>query len=115
LLSNKAAECGYKIPQDLEQRAIGRLWSRIISLRLNGQTHPVESDRSTKLIYQGIRSLWKYSDFNVPKRLVYSLWFIWVGWMPLPLAKPAIAWLYAPHQRPKLIDWTVTKFRQLVK
>lgn len=115
LLSNKAAECGYKIPQDLEQRAIGRLWSRIISLRLNGKTHPVESDRSTKLIYQGIRSLWKYSDFNVPKRLVYSLWFIWVGWMPLTLAKPAIAWLYAPHQRPKLIDWTVTKFRQLVK
>lgn len=114
LLSNKAAELGYKMPPDLEQRAIGRLWSRIISLRLNNQAHPVTSDRSTILIYQGIRSLWKYSDFNFPKRLVYSIWFIWVGLMPLALAKPAIAWLYAPHQRPKLIDWTVTKFRQLV-
>ncbi len=114
LLSNKAAEFGYKIPPDLEQRAIGRLWSRIISLRLNGQTHPVKSDRSIKLIYQGIRSLWKYSDFNLAKRLFYSVWFFWVGLMPLSLAKPAIAWLYAPHQRPKLVAWMVTKFRQLV-
>ena len=113
LLVKKARELGYEIPTDLEQRGVGRLWSRIISLRLNGQTHPVKSDRPTKLIYQGIRSLWKYSDFNLPKRLVYSIWFIWVGSMPLSLAKPAIAWLYAPHQRPKLIDWTVNKFRQL--
>lgn len=114
LLTSKARELGYEIPLDLEQRDIGRLWSRIISLRLNGQTHPVKSDYSSKLIYQGIRSLWKYSDFNIPKRLVYSIWFIWVGLMPLPLAKLAISWLYAPHLRPKLIDWTVTKFRQLV-
>ncbi len=113
LLTKKARELGYEIPTDLEHRGIGRLWSRIISLRLNGQNHPVKSDRSIELIYQGIRSLWKYSDFNVPKRLVYSIWFIWVGLMPLPLAKLAISWLYAPHQRPKLVDWTITKFRQI--
>ena len=114
LLTKKAQELGHEIPADLEQRGVGRLWSRIISLRLNAQTHPVQSDRSYQLIYWGIRSLWKYSDFNLPKRLVYSLWFVWVGLMPLSLAKPAIAWLYAPHQRPKLVDWAVTKFRQLV-
>ncbi|MGD1875415.1 MAG: glycosyltransferase family 2 protein [Mastigocoleus sp.] len=114
LLSSKAEEFGYDIPPDLEQRSIGRLWSRIISLRLNPQTHPVKSDRAIKLIYQGIRSLWKYSDFNLPKRLVYSIWFLWVGCMPLSLARPAIAWLYAPHQRPKLVDVAVSKFRQLV-
>lgn len=112
LLSHKAQEFGYQIPWDLEQRAIGRLWSRIISLRLNGDTHPVNSDRSIKLIYQGIRSLWKYSDFNTLKRLAYSIWFFWVGLMPLWLAKPAISWLYAPHQRPKFIEQGVRKFRQ---
>lgn len=114
LLTKKAQELGYKIPPDLEQRSIGRLWSRIISLRLNAQTHPVQSDRPEQLIYQGIRSLWKYSDFNLPKRIFYSLWFIWVGWMPLPLAKPAISWLYAPQHRPKLVSWTTNKLKMLI-
>ena len=114
LLTKKAREMGYEIPADLEQRSIGRLWSRIISLRLNAQTHPVRSDRSLKLIYQGIRSLWKYSDFNLPKRIFYSLWFVWVGLMPLPLAKPAISWLYSPQHRPKLVSWTTTKLRALM-
>lgn len=114
LITSKAQELGYQIPPDLEQRSIGRLWSRIISLRLNAQNHPVQSDRSIQLIYQGIRSLWKYSNFNLPKRIFYSLWFIWVGLMPLPLAKPAISWLYAPHHRPKLISWTTTKLKELM-
>lgn len=111
LLVQKANELGYELPKDLEQRAIGRLWSRIISLRLGTQKHPIPSDRPLPLIYWGIRSLWKYSDFNWQKRLIYSLWFIWVGLMPLPLAKPAITWLYAPQFRPKAIDWTITKIR----
>lgn len=111
LLELKAKELGYKLPKDLEQRSIGRLWSRIISLRLDPQQHPVVSDRSIVLIYQGIRSLWKYSHFNWQKRTIYSLWFIWVGLMPLPLAKPAIAWLYAPQFRPKAIDWTINRIR----
>ena len=115
LLEQKAKELGHELPQDLEQRSIGRLWSRIISLRLEPQKHPVASDRSLTLIYQGIRCLWKYSHFNWQKRIFYSLWFIWVGLMPLPLAKPAISWLYAPQVRPKLIDWAITKVRFFIK
>lgn len=114
LITQKAQELGYEIPADLEQRSIGRLWSRIISLRLNEQTHPVANDSSYKLIYQGIRSLWKYSNFNFSKRLFYSLWFVWVGLMPLSLAKPAISWLYAPHHRPKLVGLTVTTLRKII-
>lgn len=114
LLVQKANELGYELPPDLEQRHIGRLWSRVISLRLEPQKHPVSSDRPLPLIYCGIRSLWRYSDFNWQKRLIYSLWFIWVGLLPLPMAKPAIAWLYTPHCRPKVIDWSLTKLRVLV-
>ncbi|MDB9537686.1 glycosyltransferase [Dolichospermum planctonicum CS-1226] len=114
LLTKKAKALGYELPNDLEQRSIGRLWSRIISLRLDSQNHPVASDRPLNLIYCGIRCLWKYSDFNWQKRLVYSLWFIWVGLMPLTLAKPIITWLFAPQHRPKLVDWTVTKIRALI-
>ncbi|MBD2141675.1 glycosyltransferase [Anabaena sp. FACHB-1250] len=114
LLTQKAKALGYEVPTDLEQRSLGRLWSRIISLRLDPQNHPVSSDRPLNLIYYGIRCLWKYSDFNWQKRLFYSLWFIWVGLMPLPLAEPIITWLFAPQHRPKLVDWTVTKIRALI-
>jgi glycosyltransferase involved in cell wall biosynthesis len=111
LLVQKANELGYGLPKDLEQRAIGRLWSRIISLRLDPENHPIPSDRPLSIVYWGIRSLWKYSDFNWQKRSLYSLWFIWVGFMPLFLAKPAITWLYAPHFRPKAIAWVITKIQ----
>jgi glycosyltransferase involved in cell wall biosynthesis len=114
LVTQKAKELGYKVPADLEQRSIGRLWSRIISLRLDPQQHPIKSDRPLNLIYCGIRCLWKYSDFNWQKRLFYSLWLVWVGLMPLPLAEPAMTWLYAPQHRPKLVDWTVNRIRVLV-
>jgi glycosyltransferase involved in cell wall biosynthesis len=113
LLVQKATELGYEVPADLEQRSIGRLWSRINSLRLDPVHHPVADDRAVTLVYQGIRCLWKYSDFNWQKRLIYSLWFLWVGFMPLFLAAPAITWLYAPHYRPKLISWTVQRLRTL--
>jgi glycosyltransferase involved in cell wall biosynthesis len=113
LLVKKATELGYEVPPDLEQRSIGRLWSRINSLRLDPVNHPVPEDRAHILVYQGIRSLWKYSDFNWQKRMIYSLWFLWVGFMPLPLAEPLITWLYAPHYRPKVINWTVQRLRTL--
>lgn len=115
LITQKAEEFGYDCPFDLDQRSIGRLWSRIISLRLDPQEHPIADDRGLNLIYYGIRSLWRYSDFNWQKRLFYSIWFIWVGLLPLPLATPAIAWLYAPQYRPKFIDWSVNKIRALTK
>jgi hypothetical protein len=35
--------------------------------------------------------------------------------MPVPLAKLGFTWLYAPHLRPKTIDWILIKIRTLVK
>jgi glycosyltransferase involved in cell wall biosynthesis len=115
LVIQTAKQFGYQYPPDLAQRSIGRLWSRIISLRLDPQGHPVPEDRALNLIYEGIRSLWKYSDFNSQKRLIYSVWFLWVGLLPLPLATPAITWLYSPQSRSKFIDWTINKIRVLTK
>ena len=115
LITQKAKELGCEYPTDLEQRSTGRLWSRIISLRLDPSGHPIPEDRALNLIYCGIRSLWKYSDFNWQKRLLYSIWFLWVGLLPLHLATPAITWLYAPQYRPKFIVWTVNKIRILTK
>lgn len=114
LLIQKANELGYEVPLDLELRFFGRVWSRLASLRLDPQAHPVPSDRPLFLAYQGIRSLWKHSHYNLQKRIVFSLWFIWVGIMPLPIAEPAIHWLFAPQFRPKLIHQALTKLRLLI-
>ena len=114
LLMQKAKELGYNVPQDLEMRNLGRLWSRLASLRLEPEAHPVSSDSPVQIMYWGIRALWKYSGHNLPKRIVYTMWFLWVGLMPVPLATLAISWLYAPHLRPKPIDWTLTRLRTLV-
>jgi glycosyltransferase involved in cell wall biosynthesis len=114
LLQERAKEFDLDVPPDLETRSFARLWSRLASLRLEPQEHPVPSDRSLQLTYWGIRSLWLFSEFNWQKRVIYSIWFVWVGLMPVSLAYVGIAWLQAPHLRPKVIDWTLTRIRALV-
>jgi glycosyltransferase involved in cell wall biosynthesis len=114
LLEQRASALGYEVPADLGLRFFGRVWSRMASLRLDPEQHLVPSDRPLELVYWGVRALWKYSDYNWQKRVIFSLWFIWVGVMPLPLAKPAISWLFAPQFRPKPISWTLSKLRLLM-
>lgn len=114
LLVHKATELGYKLPQDLFLRDLGHLWARIASLRLEPQKHPISSDRLLSLIYWGVRATWKYSESTWKKRIVFSMWFMWVGILPLPVAKPAITWLYAPQFRPRAIDWVLNRIRSLV-
>jgi glycosyltransferase involved in cell wall biosynthesis len=103
LLAQKADELGLTLPPDFDHRFHGQLWSRMASLRLDPVDHPIPADRPLPLIYWGMRSLWKYSQFSQNKKLAYSLWFIWVGLLPLPLAKMAITWLFLPYQRPKFL------------
>ncbi len=114
LLQQRAKEFGFEVSPDLETRSFARLWSRLASLRLEPQAHPVPSDHPLQLTYWGIRSLWQFSEFNWQKRTIYSFWFLWVGLMPVSLANVGIVWLQAPHLRPKAIDWTLTRIRALV-
>ncbi len=114
LIKKKASELGYPAPQDIDMRFFGRVWFRLASLRLEPKQHLVSSDNSLVLMYWGVRSLWKYSDLNWQKRIIFSLWFIWVALVPLPLAKIAIRWLFAPHFRPKAVGWMLNKLRTLV-
>ncbi|MDV3353323.1 glycosyltransferase [Leptothoe sp. LEGE 181152] len=109
LLRQKGSALGHTVPDDLEFRSFGRVWSRLVSLRLDPQEHLVTSDNSLKLIYFGIRALWQFSDHNLAKKLLFSVWFIWVGLMPLSLAKLAINWLFMPNKRPRLLSRVFSK------
>ncbi|MBW4473808.1 MAG: glycosyltransferase [Stenomitos rutilans HA7619-LM2] len=114
LLTRKATALGYTVPEDLNLRFFGRAWSRLASLKLDPEHHLVPSDRSLVLSFYGIRALWRYSDFNLPKRTIFTLWFVWVGLMPRVLAEPAIVWLFAPQFRPKFVGQTLKRLRALV-
>ena len=114
LIVKKSQELNHQLPDDFALRSVGRFRVRLVSLRLDPQQHQNSTDKAWELIYLGIRSLWKYSHYNTQKRIIHSLWFIWVGLMPLPLAKPAITWSYAPHYRPKAIDWALNAVKSWV-
>ena len=115
LLQQRAQELGlHEVPADLERRSLGRIWPRLASLRLEPQEHPVHSDNVLQLMFWGLRALWRFSNHNFPKKIIYTILFVWVSLMPVPLAKLGITWLYAPHLRPKVVDRTLTRLRTLV-
>ena len=101
LLKEKGAALGYDVPDRLEIRAFGSVWSRLASLRLSPDEHPITTDNAFMLALWGIRALWLYSKESIKKRILFSLWFIWVSLMPIALAEPAIRWLFMPNQRPQ--------------
>lgn len=114
LILEKANEFGYDVPPDLLFRTNTHLWARLASLRLEPQAHPINSDSRFSLIYHGIRSAWLYSSLNSKKRLIVTVWFLVVGLLPLPIAKPAIRWLFAQESRPKAVEWILNLLRPLL-
>lgn len=114
LIRQYGTELGYDVPNDLYMRFFGRAWSRLASLKLDPQQHPVQDDRAAVLAYQGIRSLWSYSKYNWQKRTIFSLWFIWVSTTPRWLASPAISWLFAPQTRPQFVAKTLSKLKAIL-
>lgn len=113
LLKEKGPALGYSVPDNLEIRRVGSVWSRLVSLKLDPQQHPVPTDRALILAVLGIKALWLYSSESLLKRIAFSLWFIWVSLMPLPLAKPAINWLFMPNQRPRPLHTIMSNLRNL--
>lgn len=101
ILTAKASELGFPKPPNLGFSDYFHLRHRIASLRLEPQNHPIPSDDSFVLAYKGFWTVWRHSKFKWTKKLILSIWFIWVGLFPLFLVKPAISWLLAPSSRPK--------------
>ncbi len=114
LIVEKASEAGYDVPSDLLFRTNTHLWARLASLRLDPKHHPIQADSAFSLMYHGIRSVWRYSSLNRKKRVIMTLWFFTVGVLPLPLAKPAIGWLFAQESRPKAVEWVLNRLRPLL-
>lgn len=112
LLKATGPALGCKVPDNLEIRRFGSVWSRLVSLKLEPEQHPVPDDNAILLALWGLQALWIYSSESLVKRILFSLWFIWVGLLPIPLAKPAIHWLFMPSQRPRPLHTLMTILRR---
>ncbi len=110
LIRNKAKELNYQVSKDLDFQDYNHLRLRIASLRLDPQNHPVPSDSLTDLALRGVWALWRADDLNLKKRLVLSLWFLWVGLLPLSIAKLAISRI-DPQSGFRPFSWIFKKLR----
>ncbi len=78
----KATKLGYPIQDRLLLLNKSHLESRILSRRLSPDKHPVPGEPVTKLVWLGICSAWVAPDINIFGRLLWSLWFPTIGFMP---------------------------------
>ena len=110
----KAREMGMEVPRTLGMRDHHHVSMRLASLRLDPALHPYASDRRSALALRGaIASL----DARLPwkRRAILAAWFMAAGFLPRPLAEPAILWRLAPDFRPPAVDRFLKSVRSLVR
>jgi glycosyltransferase involved in cell wall biosynthesis len=95
---------GFQPPPDLTLKNWVHLRARLSSVRLDRARHPVASDHRLRLVWWGLRALWGDSSASWKERVLSSLWFLWVGLLPLPLVRAPIAWLVGPQTRPRVVE-----------
>ena len=111
LIVRKAEELGLEVNRKLSLRNYVHVQQRLASLRLDPREHPIPSDRRLELVYWGLRALWGYSGLNWRRHLVFSVWFLWVGLLPLPLAKIAMV----SHSRSRAVDLVFKSIRSFIR
>jgi glycosyltransferase involved in cell wall biosynthesis len=115
LLANKAPAFGYVFPEDCADRDYLHLRNRIISLRLNPETHPVSSDYSPVLTYKALRAIWLYSELDVKRRLIWSIRLILMGLLPEAMSKQMIKWILVSSSRPRSVVLLLKGIKKVVR
>lgn len=99
-LRREAAALGLSVPERIDLHDYSGLRTRLSSLRLSGPAHPVPGDTAGLLVGAGVQALWRWAGLDLWRRLLFTVWFLVVGFGPLPLARRAITWLYVTSARP---------------
>ena len=99
-LRREAAALGLVVPEHIDRQDYSGLRTRLSSLRLSGPAHPVAGDTAAMLVRAGVGALWRWAGVDLWRRLLFTVWFVVVGFGPLPVARRAITWLYVTSARP---------------
>ncbi|GAB4470226.1 MAG: glycosyltransferase family 2 protein [Elainellaceae cyanobacterium] len=110
-LASTATSLGRSLDSDPGLKDPLHLTDRIVSLKVDPQRHLYPTDSCTMLAWNGFWAVWKYSTYSRKRKIILSLWFLWIGYMPVKLAKPAIAWFLLGKSRPQVVDKLVKRLR----
>ncbi|GAB4136237.1 MAG: glycosyltransferase family 2 protein [Cyanobacteria bacterium J069] len=110
-LSSTAASLDLTVDHEPGLRDTLHLTDRIVSLKVDPQGHLYPQDSSAMLAWKGFWATWKYSSYPKKRKVILSLWFLWVGYMPTELAKLAIAWFLMGKSRPQIVNKLVKQLR----
>jgi hypothetical protein len=95
-----AGELG--LPQPERILSIADLANRMISLRLEPDHHPDQSERAGRLFTDAIRAARRRDNVSTAMRLIFVAWFAAMAIAPRPLARRLALWFLFPQQRPAL-------------
>jgi glycosyltransferase involved in cell wall biosynthesis len=87
----------FKIPE--RNHSVSSAASRLSSLKLEPETHPVTGDRLVPLVALGVRSALGRFDISQGVRWVFATWFIIMGFVPRSLALWLADLFFFPERR----------------
>ena len=99
------SEPGLRDPQHLS--------ARLASACLDPREHPYPSDTRLQLALRGVLHS-RSAPLPWGRRAVLATWFFAAGVLPLPLARPAVAWMVAPRARPPAVARILKLARRLL-
>jgi glycosyltransferase involved in cell wall biosynthesis len=102
LLQSKAQEMGLDPTDKLGLRDYIHLQTRLASLKINPTKHPISSDVAMTLTGKSITAVWHHSNISLFRKIILSIWFLWVGILPKSFAQPAIILLLIPRSGKRL-------------
>ncbi|MGB3614040.1 MAG: hypothetical protein WBA10_09620, partial [Elainellaceae cyanobacterium] len=114
-LRKTAEKFGHHLTDNPGLNDLDHLINRIASLRISPDTHPVKSDSRISLAFLGNKAALSYKKLKLSRRLILCFWFLWVGILPLCLAKPIILWFRYPKCRPKFMGDFAKKVRSVTR
>lgn len=89
------------------------LEQRIASICFDPAEHPYAGDRRSKIAMAGARAAFA-STMSAKRRAIHAGMFLVAGFMPIFIARRALAWKLERSSRPKIVDWLAGRLRRIM-
>lgn len=106
---------GLRVSSDPSLHDDFHLSTRLASLCLEPDAHPVPSDSRLELGLRGSLAALQASSLSPKQKAIVSTWFVAAGVLPEAFAKRIVSWRLVQESRPVLLDRWVKRARALVR
>jgi glycosyltransferase involved in cell wall biosynthesis len=107
-----AARRGHKVSGDLLLKNKSHIENRLLSMRLAPDQHPVPADRLWQLVRLGLRSAFISPGLRLPGHLLWALWFVALGLLPVRIVRLVVARSRLQGRRTTIARWFVDLSRE---